>query len=254
MTQAPAVIFKIPTESPQFRRTIYPRLTPAGYPLAERLAARIEEARAERDAGTNSLGLVFPSPTGKLWGASNFNRNVLARAYRKAGWRDANGEGRWVLHSLRHVFCTTARSPGSSTPPTCPVWPGTPTTASRSTCTSAPPQASSIVPAPPPNSHQVELAVTLPKRNIRRGHACSAPAGVTAGRIHRTSRSPRALSPCPSRRPVVFLKPFAAVGGDIVQEVQDVVDAGCVHAHGVIDDLFGFRYRLGVLVLLIPGR
>ena len=47
------------------RQTIYPRRTPAGYPLAERLAARIEEARAEQEAGTNPLGLIFPSPTGK---------------------------------------------------------------------------------------------------------------------------------------------------------------------------------------------
>ncbi len=45
------------------RRTIYPRRTPAGYPLAERLAARIEQARAEQEAGTNPLGLIFPSPT-----------------------------------------------------------------------------------------------------------------------------------------------------------------------------------------------
>ncbi len=30
------------------RQTIYPRLTPAGYPLAERLTARIEQARTER--------------------------------------------------------------------------------------------------------------------------------------------------------------------------------------------------------------
>ena len=35
------------------RRTIYPRRTPAGYPLAEKLAARIEAARAEHDAGLN---------------------------------------------------------------------------------------------------------------------------------------------------------------------------------------------------------
>jgi hypothetical protein len=32
----------------KFRRTIYPRRTPAGYPLAERLTARIQAARAER--------------------------------------------------------------------------------------------------------------------------------------------------------------------------------------------------------------
>ena len=47
------------------RRTIYPRRTPAGYPLAEKLAARIEAARAEQEAGTNPLGLIFPSPEGQ---------------------------------------------------------------------------------------------------------------------------------------------------------------------------------------------
>ena len=90
------------------RRTIYPRLTPAGYPLAERLAARIQAARAEQAAGLNPLGLIFPSPKFKLWRSSNFNRNVLQRAYAAAGWRDSAGNGRWTWHSLRHVFCTTA--------------------------------------------------------------------------------------------------------------------------------------------------
>jgi integrase len=66
----------------KYRRTIYPRRTPAGYPLAERLAARLEQAGAEQAAGANPLGLVFPSPTGKHWRSSNFNRNVLQRAYR----------------------------------------------------------------------------------------------------------------------------------------------------------------------------
>jgi integrase len=60
------------------RRTIYPRRTPGGYPLAEKLAARIDQARAEQEAGTNPLGLVFPSPTGRHWRASNFGRRVLA--------------------------------------------------------------------------------------------------------------------------------------------------------------------------------
>ena len=92
----------------KYRRTIYPRRTPDGYPLAERLAARIEEARAEQEAGTNPLGLIFPSPKGKHWRSSNFNRNVLQRAYLAIGWRDAQGNGRWTWHSLRHVFCTTA--------------------------------------------------------------------------------------------------------------------------------------------------
>ena len=92
----------------KYRRTIYPRRTPDGYPLAERLAARIEESRAEQEAGTNPLGLIFPSPRGKHWRSSNFNRGVLQRAYLAIGWRDAQGNGRWTWHSLRHVFCTTA--------------------------------------------------------------------------------------------------------------------------------------------------
>jgi integrase len=33
------------------RRTIFPRQTPAGYPLADRLADRIRAARAEQEAG-----------------------------------------------------------------------------------------------------------------------------------------------------------------------------------------------------------
>jgi len=44
------------------RKTIYLARTPAGYPLAEMIASRLEEARAEQDAGANPLGLMFPSP------------------------------------------------------------------------------------------------------------------------------------------------------------------------------------------------
>jgi integrase len=92
----------------KYRKTIYPRRTPDGYPLAERLAARIEQATTEHEAGANPLGLIFPSPTGKHWRSSNFSRNVLKRAYLSIGWRDADGNGKWTWHSLRHVFCTTA--------------------------------------------------------------------------------------------------------------------------------------------------
>ena len=101
------------------RRTIYPVRTPAGYPLAERLAARLEQARAEQAAGANLLGLVFPSPTGKHWRSSNYCRQVLKPAYLTAGWRDADGDGRWTWHSLRHVLCTTARAGSSRS-----AWPG----------------------------------------------------------------------------------------------------------------------------------
>jgi integrase len=87
---------------------MYPRHTPGGYPLADELAARVAEARTEQETGANPLGLLFPSPTGKYWRSSNFNRNVLKRAYLAAGWRGAGVECSWTWHSLRHVFCTTA--------------------------------------------------------------------------------------------------------------------------------------------------
>ena len=90
------------------RKTIYPARTPHGYPLAEQIAARIAQARAEQDVGTNPAGLLFPSPRGTWWRSSNFDRRVLAPAYRLAGWRDEHGNGPWTWHSLRHVLCTTA--------------------------------------------------------------------------------------------------------------------------------------------------
>ena len=90
------------------RKTIYPARTPLGYPLAEKIEARIEQVKAEMAAGTNPLGLMFPSPRGKHWRSSNFDRRVLAPAYLTAGWRDPAGNGPWTWHSLRHVLCTTA--------------------------------------------------------------------------------------------------------------------------------------------------
>jgi integrase len=90
------------------RKTIYPARTPQGYPLAARIEARIGQVRAEMAAGRNPLGLMFPSPRGKHWRSSNFDTRVLAPAYRAAGWRDADGNGEWTWHSLRHVFCVVA--------------------------------------------------------------------------------------------------------------------------------------------------
>jgi integrase len=92
----------------KYRSTVYPALTPSGYPLAEKIAIRAAAARAEMAAGTNPLSLMFPSPRGKHWRASNFHRRVLGPAYIAAGWRDEEGNGGWTWHSLRHVFCTTA--------------------------------------------------------------------------------------------------------------------------------------------------
>ena len=90
------------------RKTIYPARTPAGYPLADKIAARIEQVRAEMAAGRNPLGLMFPSPRGTHWRSSNFDTRVLAPAYQPARWRDPAGNGEWTWHSLRHVFCVTA--------------------------------------------------------------------------------------------------------------------------------------------------
>jgi integrase len=98
-----------PPKGRKQRRAIYPRQSPGGYPLADRIAARIQAARAEQDAGANPLGLIFPSPRGTCWRSSNFARRVLAPAYHAAGWRPAPaGHPAWTWHSLRHVFCTTA--------------------------------------------------------------------------------------------------------------------------------------------------
>jgi integrase len=89
------------------RRTIYPNQTPGGYPLAQRLAERIQAAQTEQQAGTNPSGLIFPSPRGTWWRSSNYARRVLAPAYTAIGWRGPSPKP-WTWHSLRHVFCTTA--------------------------------------------------------------------------------------------------------------------------------------------------
>jgi hypothetical protein len=51
----------------KWRQAVYPSLTPAGWPLAEMVAARIAAVGAEQDAGTNPLGLMFPAPAGGYW-------------------------------------------------------------------------------------------------------------------------------------------------------------------------------------------
>jgi integrase len=145
------------TESPKgrkHRRTIYPRHTPGGYPLADQIAARTAQAAAQQQAGTNPHGLLFPSPRGRHWRSSNFARRVLAPAYLAAGWRDPDGHGTWTWHSLRHVFCTTALFTWNIEPADVSRLAGHATSAPPSTCTSAPPPAPSTAPAPPPNNTQ----------------------------------------------------------------------------------------------------
>ena len=96
-------------QEPQVPPHHLPRAAPrtaTRWPSSSPPASR--QARAEQEAGTNPLGLIFPSPSGKHWRSSNFDRRVLEPAYLAAGWRDADGNGEWTWHSLRHVFCTTA--------------------------------------------------------------------------------------------------------------------------------------------------
>ena len=60
---------KLYVEAPKIRKyrsTVYPARTPDGYPLAEKLAARAEQARTEMAAGANPLGLMFPDRPGNL--------------------------------------------------------------------------------------------------------------------------------------------------------------------------------------------
>ena len=79
----------------KYRSTIYPVRTPHGYPLGAKLATRVEQARTEQQAGANPLGLIFPSPRGRHWRSSNFDRRVLAPAYQAA--RLARCQRQWRL-------------------------------------------------------------------------------------------------------------------------------------------------------------
>ena len=94
----------------KFRAAIYPVRTPQRLPAGfyEARRARIEQARAEQQAGDQPAQPDLPQPQVRHWRSSNFARRVLAPAYLAAGWRDPHGGGDWTWHSLRHVFCTTA--------------------------------------------------------------------------------------------------------------------------------------------------
>ena len=93
------------------RRTIYPRLTPEGYPLADRIASRAGEVADEQAAGRNPLGLMFPSPGGGYWRSSNFCRRVSSRVPgdRLAGCRGrrpvdvAQPAARVLHHGAEHL-------------------------------------------------------------------------------------------------------------------------------------------------------
>ena len=134
------------------RKTIYPVRTPQGYPLAEKIAARIQAARAEQNSRHQPAGADVPLPPRHLLAVLQLRpprpgprlpggRLARPRRQRPPGPGTACG-----------TCCAPPPcSPGNSTPPTSRPWPGTPTSAPPWTCTSAPPPASSTAPAQPPN-------------------------------------------------------------------------------------------------------
>jgi integrase len=90
----------------KFRRTIYPRVAPDGYPLASRLASRIAEVRTKQPDGADVshrdrevLAIIELQPDCSA--ARVQYRGMAGRC------REARGEKRWTWHSLRHAFCTT---------------------------------------------------------------------------------------------------------------------------------------------------
>ena len=150
------------------RSTIYPARTPAGYPLADRLAARAGQARAEQDAGTNPLGLMFPSPAAPGGGPPTSTA---------ASWRPPTRPPGGATPTAKApgpgTACGTCSAPppcpaGTSSPPTSPAWPATPPSASPSTCTSAPPPASWTAPAQPPDNALPAIATEGDRAEISR--------------------------------------------------------------------------------------
>ena len=91
----------------KLRRTIYPRCTPGGYPLADRLTARIEGPR--RAAGRSQPARPdLPLADGQALAVLQLPpQRPQARL---PGGRVARPgrQRQWTWHSLRHVFCTTA--------------------------------------------------------------------------------------------------------------------------------------------------
>ena len=70
-------------------------------PHARRLTARRKARGPHRTGHCRARSRHQPAradlslPAGKHWRSSNFNRNVVKRAYLAIGWRDADGNGPW---------------------------------------------------------------------------------------------------------------------------------------------------------------
>ena len=108
MAQEAPARTKIPTKSPQPARGGAAR--PAGRAKVGRIARGSVLASGTGRAATRGGGPVIELECGITvypareeqgrWRSSNFNRNLLKRAYLAVGWRDADGAAREIEHHL----------------------------------------------------------------------------------------------------------------------------------------------------------
>ena len=101
----------------KIRDIAIPRAAPAGFRLDRWLANRVPKALEEQSRGVNPLALIFPSPSGGLFGEQNLRNRVWAPAAEELGWAmdeyvTALGKKRrlfrFTLHALRDRFANTA--------------------------------------------------------------------------------------------------------------------------------------------------
>jgi integrase len=101
----------------KIRDIAIPQAAPAGFRLDRWLAHRVPVALAEQARGDNPLALIFPNPSGGLFGEQNLRNRVWAPAAEDLGWAmeeyvTALGKKRrlfrFTLHALRDRFANTA--------------------------------------------------------------------------------------------------------------------------------------------------
>ena len=91
------------------RSTIYPARTPAGYPLADRIAARVRASPRRAGRRDQPARADVPLPPRHLVAVLQLRPpRPGARLPRRRMARPRTATGAWTWHSLRHVFCTTA--------------------------------------------------------------------------------------------------------------------------------------------------
>ena len=101
----------------KLRDVAIPQAAPAGFRLDRWLAHRVPVALAEQARGQNPLALIFPNPSGGLFGEQNLRNRVWAPAAEELGWAmeeyvTALGKKRrlfrFTLHALRDRYANTA--------------------------------------------------------------------------------------------------------------------------------------------------